>query len=90
MKNIRGLSSFALIAVILCFGCTTSGSKKSGGTNELQTASAQPVILVPVFILSPPGDDKQGKDHLPPPPPAPPEQSIDGWPAPPPQPPTHL
>jgi hypothetical protein len=95
MKFIRdltvGSALTALMMAILCFGCATSGSKRSGGTNQLQTASAQqPVILVPVFILSPPGDDKQGKDHLPAPDPAPPVQSIDGSPTPPPEPPIHI
>ena len=94
MKNIRDLNVrsvlAALMVVILCFGCATSGSKRSNGTNEMQTASAQPVILVPVFILSPPDDDKPGKDRQPAPDHAPPEQSIGGWPAPPPEPSTHL
>ncbi len=94
MKNIRDLNVRGvlptLMVVILCFGCATSGSKRSGGTNQLQTAAAQPVILVPVFILSPPDDDKHGNDRQPAPNSAPPEQSIGGWPAPPPEPYTHL
>jgi len=94
MKNIRDLIARivlpALMAAIFSFGCATSGSKHGGKANELQTASAQPVILVPVFILSPPDSGTNRNDLLPPREPAPPEQSIQGWPAFPLEPPAHL
>jgi hypothetical protein len=85
MKNIRDLNARivlpALMAAILSFGCATPGSKGGAKTNASQTASARPVILVPVFILSPQDNGTNGSDQLPARDPAPPEQSIQGWPA---------
>lgn len=54
----------ALLPLISFCGCATPEAKQNADDAPLQTAGSEPVIVVPIFILSPPqnGTPGSGRD----------------------------
>jgi hypothetical protein len=68
----------ALVSVLAFVGCSTGGLKVSDAPGTVQTAGSKEVILVPIVIFSPPGENSRGNSPAPPIAPGVPEQSIQG------------
>jgi hypothetical protein len=76
--NPRGIFLILLAAVIFS-GCKSAGSKQGVADAESQTVAARQVIVVPVLILSSPGDGSPGNRREPTPESDPRDQSTQAW-----------